>query len=147
MPAYWATRNPYAAINSAILLAFILSATGTYYLVRYLTHDRRAAAVSAIAFAFCPYVFAHTAHVQLLMTFGLPFTMLAFHRMADRPTAGRGAALGAAMAVQAVCCGYYGVFVILMVGFAFIVVATSRGLWIDHGYWTAGWRRGRAILS
>ena len=32
-----------------------------YYLVRYLTGDRRAAAVSAIGFAFCPFVFAHTA--------------------------------------------------------------------------------------
>ena len=89
-----------------------------YYLVRYLTGDRRAAAVSAIGFAFCPFVFAHTAHIQLLMTAGLPFTLLAFHRLADRPSAGRGAALGAAMAAQAICCGYYGVFVCLMVGFA-----------------------------
>lgn len=137
IPAYWATRNPYAALNSAVLLAFILSATGTYYLVRYLTRDRRAAAVSAILFAFCPYVFAHTAHIQLLMTAGLPFSMLAFHRMADKPSIGRGAMLGAAMAAQAICCGYYGVFVFLMVGFAFVVVATTRGLWLDRRFWLA----------
>src|SRR5438034_11054910 len=48
MPAYWATRNPYAAHNSAVLIAFMLSAIGAFYLVRYLTADRRAAAVSAI---------------------------------------------------------------------------------------------------
>src|SRR6185369_13100737 len=95
VPAYWATRNPYAAHNFAMLLGFILSATGTYYLVRYLTGDRRAAAISAIGFAFCPFVFAHTAHIQLLMTAGLPFSLLAFHRLADRPSVGRGAALGA----------------------------------------------------
>jgi hypothetical protein len=137
VPVYWATHNPYAALNAALLVAFVLSATGMFYLVRYLTGDRRAAAVSAIAFAFCPFVFAHTAHIQLLMTAGLPFTMLAFQRLADGPGAGRGAALGAAMAAQAICCGYYGVFVCLMTGFAILVVAVSRGLWADRRYWIA----------
>lgn len=137
VPVYLATRNAYAAHNSAVLLAFILTATGMYYLVRYLTHDRRAAALSAIWFAFCPFIFARTAHIQLLMTAGLPFAMLAFHRLADRPTAGRGAALGCAMAAQALCCGYYGIFVILMVGFAVVVVASTRRLWTDARYWMA----------
>src|SRR6202158_3056116 len=36
IPAYWATGNPYAAHNAAFLLSFVLSATGTSYLVRYL---------------------------------------------------------------------------------------------------------------
>ena len=65
VPVYWATRNPYAAHNFVVLLAFMLSAIGTFYLVRYLTGDRRAAAISAICFAFCPYVFAHLPHIQL----------------------------------------------------------------------------------
>jgi hypothetical protein len=137
VPVYWATRNPYAALNFAMLLAFALSGTGMYYLVRYLTRDRRAAVVSAIGFAFCPFVFAHTAHIQLLMTAGLPFTLLAFHRLADRPSPGRGAALGAAMAAQAICCGYYGVFVCLMVGFAVVVVGATRRLWTASRYWIA----------
>jgi hypothetical protein len=134
---YWATRNPYAAHNFVLLLAFVLSATGMYYLVRYLTADRRAAAISAIGFAFCPFVFAHTAHIQLLMTAGLPFSLLAFHRMADKPGTGRGAALGAVMAAQAICCGYYGVFVCLMVGFAILVTAAIRRLWTNRPFWIA----------
>ncbi len=136
LPVYWTTRNPYAAHNFAMLVAFVLSASGMYYLVRYLTGDRRAAAISAIGFAFCPYVFAHTAHIQLLMTAGLPFTLLSFHRMADRPGAGRGAALGATMAAQAIGCGYYGVFAVLMVAFAVVVVAGTRRRWTDRRYWT-----------
>jgi hypothetical protein len=136
-PVYWLTNNPYAAHNFAMLLAFVLSATGMYYLVRYLTGDRRAAAISAIGFAFCPFVFAHTAHIQLLMTAGLPFTLLAFHRMADAPSPWRGVALGATMAGQAICCGYYGVFVVLMVGFAIPVIAATRRLWTHRPYWTA----------
>jgi hypothetical protein len=138
IPAYWlSSGNPYAAHNSVVLISFVLSATGMYYLTRYLTGDRRAAAVSAACFAFCPYLFAHTAHIQLLMTAGLPFSMLAFHRLADRPGPGRGVALGAAMAAQAISCGYYGVFVLLMVGFAVIAVAAGRGRWTDLQYWLA----------
>src|ERR671925_344086 len=37
VPVYWVTGgNPYAAHNSVVLLSFVLTATGTYYLVRYL---------------------------------------------------------------------------------------------------------------
>jgi hypothetical protein len=135
VPIYWATRNPFAAHNFVFLFAFVLSSTGMYYLVRYLTGDRGAAAVSAVCYAFCPYVFAHTAHIQLLMIGGLPFSLLAFHRMADRPTLGRGAVLGAVMAAQALSCGYYGVFVILMVGYAALVTAVIRPVWRTPPYW------------
>jgi hypothetical protein len=137
VPVFWATRNPYAAHNFVLLLSFVLSATGMYYLVRYLTNDRRAAVVAAIVFAYCPYVFAHLPHIQLLMTAGLPFSLLAFHRLADRPSAGRGVALGAIMAAQAFFCAYYAVFVMLMVGYAVMFVAVSRRLWREGRYWIA----------
>jgi hypothetical protein len=88
-------------------------------------------------FAFCPYLFAHMAHIQLLMTAGLPFSMLAFHRLAERPTAGRGTTLGFAMAAQALSCGYYGVFIVLMVVYATVVVGISRRLWTDWRYFGA----------
>ena len=48
IPVYWLTRNPYAAHNFVFLLSFVLSGTGTYYLVRYLAGDRRAAAVAGL---------------------------------------------------------------------------------------------------
>ncbi len=137
IPVYWATRNPVAAHNFVLLLSFVLSATGTYYLVRYLTRDRRAAVVSAICFAYCPYVISHLPHIHLLMTAGLPFSMLAFHRLADAPTPRRGLVLGLAMAAEVICCGYYGVFVGLSVGFAVLVVAATRRRWADARYWTA----------
>lgn len=137
VPVYWLTRNPYAAHNFAALAGFVLSAAGMYYLVRYLTRDRRGAAISATAFAFCPYVFAHSAHIQLQMTAGLPFCLLAFHRLADRPAAGRGAALGVALAAQAIFCGYYGAFAVLAVGYATLVVAATRGYWTAGRYWVA----------
>jgi hypothetical protein len=39
------------------------------------------------------------------------------------------------MAAGAICCGYYGIFTILMIGWAAIVVATTRGRWLDPRYW------------
>ena len=36
-------------------------------------------------YALCPFAFARTAHIQLLYTGGIPFCLLAFHRLADRP--------------------------------------------------------------
>ena len=82
-------------------------------------------------------MFVHLAHIQLLMTAGLPFSMLAFHRIVERPTVGRGAALGAVMAAQALSCGYDGVFVILMVGYGVFVVAITRQLWTSVRFWMA----------
>ena len=135
IPAYWATRNPYFTFNFAFILSMVLGTTGAYYLVRYLVRDRRAAAVSAIAFGFCPYVFARTPQMQLLMTAGLPFSLLAFHRAADRPTTVRAVVLGVVMAAQVAFCGYYAVFAMLMVGFATFTLATTRRLWTNTQYW------------
>src|SRR5690606_11688373 len=89
------------------------------------------------AFAFTPYVFSHLPHIHLLMTAGLPLGMLAFHRVAERPTAGRGAVLGLVMAGQAVFCGYYAVFVRLTVGFAVVTVAVMDRRFADGRYGAA----------
>ena len=137
IPVYWATRNPYAAHNFAVVFSFVLSATSTYYLVRYLVRDRRAAVMAAVGFAYCPYVFSHLPHVHLLMTAGIPLSLLAFHRLADRPTLGRGATLGLVVAAQAFFCGYYAVFVALTVGFAVVTITITRRLWRDLRYWSA----------
>jgi hypothetical protein len=134
-PVYWATRNPFAAHNVAVLFAFFISAVGMYSLTRHLAGDPRAAAIAAIGYAFCPYVYARTSHIQLLMIGGLPFVMLALHRLVERPSPGRGAALGLAMAMQALFCGYYGIFAILIVGFGVLILATSRHLWTDSRFW------------
>jgi hypothetical protein len=135
IPVYWATRNPYLTFNFLSLLSMVLSATGGYYLVRYLVRDRHAAAVSGIAFGFCAYVFSQTPQIHLLMTADLPFVMLAFHRVADRPTNGRAIILGLVMAAQVAFCGYYAVFAMLMVGFATVTVAATRRWWTHTLYW------------
>ena len=137
VPPYWLTRNPYAAHNTVVLWSFMLSLVGTYLLVRRLTGDRSAAAVAGVLFAFCPFVFARSAHIQLLMTAGLPFSMLAFHRLVERPNVGRGVVLGLVLAAAGLACGYYGLFAGLMVGVAILFHAATDRLWTSRSYWTA----------
>jgi hypothetical protein len=74
----------------------------------------------------------HTAHIQLLMTFVVPLVMLCFHRLRDRPTLWRSVALGAALAVAGLTCGYYGIYGGIFMGFAALVFARR-----DRGYWVA----------
>lgn len=136
-PVWALTRNPYATHNVVALLSFVLAAVGAYYLVRYLTASRGAAMVAAVIFAFSPFTFARTAHIQLLFTGGIPFCLLAFHRLVDRQTVGRALTLGVLLWLQALACAYYGIFAGLMVGLGTLVVATTRGLWRSGTYWTA----------
>jgi len=136
-PVYAATGNVFLALNLVLVTSFILSAGATYALVTYLTGDRRAAAVSAIAFAFCPFVFAHLSHIQLLMTAGLPLSLLCFHRLSDRPDIRRGVALGLALAAQTYACAYYGIFAVLLIGLATLLLAVLRRDLNQRSYWTA----------
>jgi len=134
-PVWAATGNPYTTHNAAALAAFVLAFAGAYYLVRYLTRSRDGAFVAAVLYAFCPFTFARTAHIQLLFTGGIPFCLLAFHRLADRPTASRALVLGLLLWLQALACAYYGIFAGLMVGLGTLVVAGTRGLWRQRDYW------------
>ena len=134
-PAWALTRNPLVAHNVAFLASFVLSGGAMYALAKYLSRSRLAAAVAAAIFAFSPYAFAHTAHIQLEMTAGLPLVLLAIHRHADRPRILRGVLIGVAIALQAFACGYYGVLSAMVAPFGVLFFATSRKLWSDARYW------------
>src|SRR5258707_4350097 len=116
VPVYLATKNPYATLNSVVLMSFAFSFLSAYALARYLTGSTGAAVLCGIAFAYCPFVYARLAHIQLLMTFGLPLALLALHRLIDRPTVGRSVTLALALVLQALACAYYGIFIALAIG-------------------------------
>ncbi|MEO8077547.1 MAG: hypothetical protein ABI818_14550 [Acidobacteriota bacterium] len=137
IPAWWLTGNAYAAHNSALLFGFASTLFGTWLLLRHLTGDSVGAFAAAIMFAFCPYFFSHSAHIQLLMAGGIPLAMLALHRLVDRPTPARGVVLGLILAGQALSCAYYGIFAGLMVGYGVLLLAAMRRAWRDPRYWIA----------
>jgi len=89
----------------------VLSGTATYYLVRYLAGDRRAAAVAAIGFAYCPFVFgAHAAHSVGVDGPGCPSLSSPFIASPIVRPSAAGAMLGAVVGAQALFCAYYAVF-------------------------------------
>ena len=132
LPWYAATGSPLAALNGAVATALLLAFVGMWALVRRLSGSDSAGLVSATAFTFCPYVSARTPHVQLLMIFVFPLVLLAFHRVVERATLWRGAALGSALGVAALACGYYGIFSGLAIALFAIVFARRTG-----SYWSA----------
>jgi len=137
IPAWLATRNPYLAHNSAVFLAFVLSITGGYVWARYLTGHRGAAVFAALAFAFCPYIYARFAHIQLLMVWGLPWSLWACHRLVDRASPARALTLGLILAATGLACGYYGFFAGLVVGLVLLFYALARGTWREPRYWAS----------
>jgi 4-amino-4-deoxy-L-arabinose transferase-like glycosyltransferase len=131
-PAYAASRNPIAAHNSAVLLCLLIAFLTMWALVRRLTGSADAALISAAGYTFCAYTAAHTAEIQLLMIFGFPLVMVAFHRVRDRPSPAAGVYLGAALAATALASGYFGVFAAGLVGAATLLWARP-----DRRYWIA----------
>ncbi len=126
--------NPYATHNGAILTALALAFVFAWALAETLGAPPASAAAFAVAFTYCPYLFARTAHIQLMMTFGLPLALQAFHRVVARPTPGRGLWLGATLAIQALACAYFGIFAALTVGLGTLYYAYTRGLWRERAY-------------
>jgi len=136
VPVWSATENPYAAMNFVILCSFVLAAVTTFALVRRLTSSNAGAALAAFALAFCPFVFSHIPHVQLLMTFVLPLALLQMHRFVEAPTPKRAGVLGASIAFAGLACGYYGIFAGLMAGLGIVWFGASPDRLRNWRYWT-----------
>ncbi|MFN8458636.1 MAG: hypothetical protein U0401_28945 [Anaerolineae bacterium] len=76
LPLQVFTAEPVAAYNLSLLLTFPLAAFGMYLLALRWTHQRHAAFIAGLIFAFNPYRFAAIAHIQLLTYHWLPFLIL-----------------------------------------------------------------------
>jgi len=135
VPAWLATKNPYFAHNVVVLIAFALSMAGGYVLAKHLTGNRLAAFAAGIGFAFCPFIFSRTAHMQLLMSAGLPWSLWALHRLVDAPSVARACVLGIVLTLQALSCAYYGIFAAMLVGLGTLWFAATRGWWRSPRYW------------
>ncbi|HUQ88857.1 MAG TPA: hypothetical protein VM096_14970 [Vicinamibacterales bacterium] len=133
-PIWALTKNPYTTHNFVFLFAFAQSFVATYYLVRHLTGDRRAAVLAGVMYAYCPFAFARQAHIQLLMVGFLPWVMLSWHRFLDRVSIARAIELGVVMAATGLACAYYGIFAGGMIVFASIWFAITRQRWKDMKY-------------
>jgi hypothetical protein len=137
VPIWLLTGDAHVTHNVLLIAAFAASVVTMWLLARRLTGDGAAAATAAVMFAFCPFLFSHTTHIQLLMAAGLPLTLLALHRTVDAPSVGSGALLGGVLALQALSCAYYGIFAGLIAAYGAVFYAVSRRAWASLTYWAA----------
>ena len=120
------THQPLVAHNVAFIATFVLSALGAHFLAYTLTRRHDVSAVAAVAFAFAPYRLPQTPHIQVLASHWMPVCLAALHRY-DRTARPRWALIAAAAWVlQALSCGYYLLFLAVLVGLWFLWFAVGR---------------------
>lgn len=80
------TKNIIIVYNILFLLSFVFSGFGTYLLINYLYKNKLIAYIGGVAFAFCPYVFAHaySGHFNLMNTWTLPLYFYFLFRIFDK---------------------------------------------------------------
>lgn len=127
MPMTWATDAPILSYNLAFLFAFFSTALGVYLLALYLTGNRGAAVVAAVAFAWSPYRMGHLSQIQLL-TFGwLPLAFIYLDRLLRQKggTPKNATLLGLFLVLQALASFYSALFA----GIACAIYVVAWLLW------------------
>jgi hypothetical protein len=127
LPVYWLTGNIILCYNLLFISTFVLSAFGTYLLVRDLTGDKRAAFVAGLVYGFLPYRIASVPHVQVISSQWMPFALYGFNRFVTRGSYRALAGGTASLVMQNWSCGYY-----------LLYFAPFVPLFIVHRMWTLG---------
>ena len=122
LPFFHAGVNPAIVHNYLMLAAIVSSMLCMFALARRLTGSDPAAWLAAIIFGLAPYRMAHIGHLELQWTMWMPLAMLLLHRLVEKPTLARGLALGLALAAQAFCSIYYGLFLACYLAAAWLVM-------------------------
>lgn len=84
--------GPIAAYNVLFFLSFALAGTTTFAVLRAGGLGRAAAFLGGSVFAFSPYRWEQTYHLQVLLAQWIPPLLWTFHRLLERPRAARAAA-------------------------------------------------------
>ena len=121
VPILAASGNPLLVYNLTFLGTVFLAAVGMYLLALYVTHNRGAALLAGLFYAFSPYQFGHIPQVQLLSIGWLPLTLLYLDRFWSKGRRRDGLMLALFMAAQTLSTFYYGFQVVLIIGLYVLV--------------------------
>ena len=135
LPVYAVTGNAVLCYNLLYLSTFVLSGLGTFLLVREITGSRAAGFTAGLLFAFAPYRFPQSSHLQVLSSHWMPLALYAFRRYFDtrRPRALVGAA--GALVAQNLSCGYYMLYFSPFAAAYVLAEIASRRLWRTAAVW------------
>jgi hypothetical protein len=135
LPIYALTGNAVLCYNLLYLATFVLSGLGAFLFVREITGNRAAAFTAGLLFAFAPYRFPQSSHLQVLSSQWMPLALYAFRRYFDT---GRRRALAwgvAALVAQNLSCGYYLLYFSPFAAAYVLAEIAARGLWRDVAMW------------
>jgi hypothetical protein len=144
LPVWALTKNPILCYNLLFLTTFALSGLGMYLFVRELTGNARAAFVAGVLFAFAPYRFPQSSHLQVLSSQWMPFALYGLRRYFLSIDAAAGIARGrwrpllgaaAALVAQNLSCTYYLMFFSPFVAAYVVWEIWQRRLWRDGRMW------------
>jgi hypothetical protein len=129
-PVWALTHDPVITYNTAFLLTFVLGGWGTFLLVRRLTGDPWAAWVAGAFACWFPAKRWSLAHINTISVHGVPFAMLALHRLLERPGLARALVAGVLVALASLVSAYYTVYLplLLLAAVPLIVWADGRRL-------------------
>ena len=147
LPVYALTGNAVLCYNLLYLSTFVLSGLGTFLFVRELTGSRAAGFTAGLLFAFAPYRFPQSSHLQVLSSQWMPLALYGFRRYFDT---GRRRALGwgaLALVVQNLSCGYYLLYFSPFAAAYVLAEMTARGLWGSHRAWRDLALAGVAVIA
>jgi len=126
LPVALLTGNPVLAHNIVLLLGFITSAFGMYFLVLYLTGKILPSIVAGLIYAFNPFMFAHIFQVQVLWAGGIPLAFLFLHRYFDHGRLRDILAFALFFILQVLANGYYALFLSFFVALFILVKAVQK---------------------
>jgi hypothetical protein len=126
VPLTLLTGQPLIGHNVAFIATFALSAIGAHFLAYTVTRRHDVSAIAAVAYAFAPYRLPQAPHIQVLASHWTPVCLAALHRY-DQTARPRWAVLAAAAWVlQSLSCGYYMLFLAVLVALWFLWFAAGR---------------------
>jgi len=133
-PAYALTGNPVFSYNVVLLGSLFLSGLAAFALAHRFTGQFGPALIAGFVFAFVPVRFAHLGHIQLLTVFWSPLAFLFLDRYLEKRTWTSLTLFSVSAAMQAWASFYSGYFLILILGFYYILFHLgnrTRPVWRD----------------
>lgn len=134
-PVIWASGNPVLAYNLILLLSFLSSGLAMFALARHLTGSTLPAILAGMIFAFCPFMFDHLSHVQVLGAAGIPLSFLFLDRFLEHRYRRDALLFAAVFTAQILANGYYALFLSLAVGVFLLIEMPRRRLLRDARVW------------
>ena len=119
-------QNEIFAYNFIMLMTFPLAGLAMYLLAVYLTRNKWASFIAGLAYAFCPYHFAHASHITLANIQWMPLFILFLFKLHKERTYPNAIFCGLFFALTLLSDTYYGYFMLVAAATFFIFMLVRK---------------------